>query len=202
MDLCFSRGWRHVEKHIEAWRPREVLSQLARYHRSCVRRVVATANTDPAAGSGTTLPAHALHAAWKREVNSVPVGLYNSLLGRCNSGQTQRAARYVSVSHAANLKSFGPCSCPGGGSDGVGDAGGDVGGDGVPCTACRQAVCACVGGAVGTTPPSIPPPPPPRPPAVPEPPPVPPVAPFPRLTPTLTIRFALYLQCENRTRAR
>lgn len=42
-----------------------------------------------------------------------------------------------------DLKSFGPCSCPGGGSDGVGDAGGDGDDDGVRCTACSQAVCAC-----------------------------------------------------------
>lgn len=63
MDLCLSRGRWHIEEHVEARRPRKVLGQFARYHRPCVRRVVATANTDPAAGSGTALPAHALHAA-------------------------------------------------------------------------------------------------------------------------------------------
>lgn len=63
MNLGVSRGRRHVEEYIETRRSREVLRQLARHHRPRVRRVVATADADPSAGSGTALPAHALHAA-------------------------------------------------------------------------------------------------------------------------------------------
>lgn len=47
-----------------------------------------------------------------------------------------------SYPESADLKFFGPCSCPDDGSDGVCDDGGDAGGGGVPCTVCQQAAYA------------------------------------------------------------
>lgn len=63
----------------------------------------------------------------------------------CDVFYVQRgvACNVALYSLAPNLKFFGPCSCPDGGSDGVRDDGDDAGGGGVRCTVCRQAVCAC-----------------------------------------------------------
>lgn len=82
VNLGVSRGRRHVEEYIETRRSRKVLRQLPRHHRPRVRRVVATADADPSAGSGTALPAHALHAACGGEerTESVDDRIYDGLM--------------------------------------------------------------------------------------------------------------------------